>query len=390
MNQVDYVIRRSSLRPFKAPLLSHLDIELTERCNNACLHCYINQPASSTRVKNNEFSTAQWQEVLRQAADLGSLSIRFTGGEPLLREDFKELYLFARRLGMKVTLFTNARCITTDIADMFARVPALEPVEITVYGMRSETYDTVACAPGAYEEFRQGVQNLIDRGVPFILKGALLPQNKNDMEALDGWAAEIPWMKSHPGYALFFDLRARRDSVARNRMIESLRVPAEDGVLLLDQRSQDYRKGMQQFCSQFMGPKGDQLFGCGAGQAGCVDAYGQYQPCMLLRDPSLKFDLRTGSIKEALTEFFPRLKDMRATNPRYLERCGRCFLHGLCEQCPAKSWMEHGTLDTPVEYLCEVAHAKARYIGLLQDGEKAWEVENWQQRLALLKNGEAQ
>ena len=73
---------------------------------------------------------------------------------------------------------------------------------------------------------------------------------------------------------------------------------------------------------------------------------------------------------------------MQATNPLYLERCARCFLHGLCEQCPAKSWMEHGTLDTPVEYLCQVAHAQARYLGLLEEGERAWEVPDWQQRLA--------
>ena len=72
---------------------------------------------------------------------------------------------------------------------------------------------------------------------------------------------------------------------------------------------------------------------------------------------------------------------MRATNPEYLNRCAGCFLKGLCEQCPAKSWMEHGTLDTPVEYLCGVAHAQARYLGLITDQEKAWEVEDWRERV---------
>ena len=64
---------------------------------------------------------------------------------------------------------------------------------------------------------------------------------------------------------------------------------------------------------------------------------------------------------------------MRARNPEYLKRCGRCRLRGLCEQCPARSWSEHGTLDTPVEYLCEVAHAQARDLGILKDGEMGWE-----------------
>ena len=76
-----------------------------------------------------------------------------------------------------------------------------------------------------------------------------------------------------------------------------------------------------------------------------------------------------------------RLWEVRPTNPEYLNRCGRCFLKGLCEQCPAKSWMEHGTLDTPVEYLCAVAHAQARYLGLLNEKESAWEVEDGKKRV---------
>ena len=63
------------------------------------------------------------------------------------------------------------------------------------------------------------------------------------------------------------------------------------------------------------------------------------------------------------------------------------FLKGLCEQCPAKSWMEHGTLDTPVEYLCDVAHAQARYLGLIGDSEKAWEVTNGKERVERFASG---
>ena len=115
MVQTSYTEKRSTLRLAKVPLLNQLDIELTERCNNACLHCYINRPAGSADARKRELSTAQWQDIFRQAADLGALSVRITGGEPLLREDFAELYLCARRLGMKVTLFTNARRITPQL-----------------------------------------------------------------------------------------------------------------------------------------------------------------------------------------------------------------------------------------------------------------------------------
>jgi hypothetical protein len=106
--------------------------------------------------------------------------------------------------------------------------------------------------------------------------------------------------------------------------------------------------------------------------------------CMLLRHPDTVSDLRHGTLREALTGAFPRFKEMRATNPEYLRRCARCFLMGLCEQCPGKSWAEHGTLDTPVEYLCRVAHAQARFFGLLGDGERAWQVTDWRLRVGRL------
>jgi hypothetical protein len=87
------------------------------------------------------------------------------------------------------------------------------------------------------------------------------------------------------------------------------------------------------------------------------------------------------SLADALAQF-TALREIRATNPDYLRRCARCFLKGLCEQCPAKSWEENGTLDTPVEYLCEVAHAQARWLGWLGENEYGWEVRERRERIA--------
>jgi len=142
----------------------------------------------------------------------------------------------------------------------------------------------------------------------------------------------------------------------------------------------------KEFCRRFMGPQGDKLFFCGSGRGGCVDAYGYFQPCMMLRDPDTVYDLKKGTLQDALKNFFPKIRQKKATNPEYLSRCARCFLLSLCNQCPAKSWMEHGTLDTPVEYLCRMAHAEAKYLGLLEDGELAWEVIDWQERVKKFYN----
>jgi radical SAM protein with 4Fe4S-binding SPASM domain len=369
----------------EGPPATHIDIELTERCNNACIHCCINKPAGDKRSQARELGTNAWKEILRQAADLGVMTVRFTGGEPLLRDDFSELYLFARRLGLKVLLFTNARLITPQIAAMLTEIPPLADIEISVYGMSRESYEAVTGVDGAYPDFLSGLQLLLDRKIPFVVKGTLLPPNKHEIDVFTDWALAIPWMKdTPPSYAMFFDLRMRRDSVAKNSKIRRLRVSPEEGLEFLTRHADRYRREMSEFFEKFLSPPGDHLFTCCVGP-GCVDAYGIFHPCLSLRHPALIFDLKKGNLKEALADGFSRPKEMRVTNPIYLERCARCFLKGLCEQCPAKSWTEHGTLDTPVEYFCSVAHAQARFLGLVRDKERAWEIRDSRERIQNLK-----
>lgn len=371
-----YVIKRPaiSLLQGKGLLLRALDIELTERCNNNCLHCYINLSTDDSDARKKELSADKIKNILKEAQSLGCLRAMLTGGEPLLREDFEELYVFTRKLGLKAVIFTNATLITPRLAKLFSRVPPLEKIEVSVYGMNKGSYEAVTRVAGSFASFRQGVNLLLRNKVPFRIKSALLPPNRHEIKELEVWAKGIPRMDNPPSYSMFFNLRCRRDSPDKNELIRSLRVPAQEGLKILTRRRNKYRKEMEEFCSKFMKPAGDKLFSCGAGcGGGCVDAYGNFQLCMLLRSPDTTYDLKKGTLKDALINFFPKIREIKAANPEYLERCARCFLKGLCDQCPGKSWMEHGTLDTPVEYLCEIAHTQARFLGLLNKNEKSWE-----------------
>lgn len=364
------------------PPLNNLDIELTERCNNNCIHCYINLPADDRSAMERELSTEQVKDILEKAAALGCLMVRFTGGEPLLRDDFEDLYIFARNLGLKILLFTNATLITPYMAELFARAPLLTKVEITLYGMKKESYEAVTRSPGSFEAAWRGVNLLLEKSVPFVVKGALLPPNKGEVDEFTQWSSSVLGRDVPPTLSKFFDLRCRRDSEDKNRLIKGLRASPEEVVVEFSRRGDRYREQMKQFFSKFTKPQGDKLFSCGAGiRSGCVDAYGYFQLCLLLRHPDTVYELKKGSMKNALTDFFPKVRQMNAKNADYLAHCARCFLKGLCEQCPAKSWMEHGTLDTPIEYFCEIAHAQARYMGLLEQDEMAWEVEDWRERV---------
>ena len=363
--------------------LQQLDIELTERCNNNCIHCFINLPEDDQEAKKKELSTEELKILLREAASLGCLDVRLTGGEPLLRNDFEEIYEFTRRLGIRVLIFTNARLITPRLADLLSRIPPLEKIEVTLYGMRRESYEAVTRIPGSFEEAWRGVNLLLEKNIAFIVKNTLLPPNKNEIEEFERWAAAIPWMDRAPHYSVLIDLHARRNE-EKNKTIQKLRTSPAEILKHYSRNKKEYVEEMKEFCSKFASLQGTGLFACGAGKKrGCVDSYGRFQLCLALRHPETTYDLKSGSLQDALLNFFPKICNLKALNKKYIERCARCFLAALCEQCPAKSWMENGSLDIPAEYFCRITHEQARYAGLLNNGENSWEVEDWQERIKI-------
>jgi radical SAM protein with 4Fe4S-binding SPASM domain len=380
-----YIIRKSlnEERPWqgKGPELPHLDIELTERCNNNCIHCYINQPQDHRESIRREMSTLQVKHILDEAAAMGCLTVRLTGGEPLLRPDFKDIYLYVRKCGIKISLFTNATLITKELVDLFKKYPPGEPIEITLYGMTEQTYETISRVKGSFAAAMTGINLLVENCIPIILKSIRLQGGDDGIIEFQKFAEKYSVKGISGGISMDFNLRARRDSEEKNKRISRIRATPQETLAVLCRDKDAYLKGQKQFAEHFMHPGGDDIFSCGCGKGGSVDAYGKLQPCLLLRHPELVYDLDKGAIKDAINRFFPEVLHKKAENPHYRKRCAVCFLKGLCNQCPAWSFMENGTLDTPVEYLCEVAHEQARYLGLIQPEEKAWQIQNWQERI---------
>ncbi len=363
-------------------LLKHLDIELTERCNNRCIHCYNRTDDPSAAMR--ELSTQAILDILGQACDLGCISVRFTGGEPMLREDFLDLYCHARHLGLQVDVTTNGTLITKHIADTFSKIPPLGKIEVTLYGSTQASCEAVTQVEGSFERARKGVNNLQDFSVPFEIRGVVLSENVNERSAFEEMAASLGPETMPPAFTVLLDLRARRDSAEKNHRIRSLRLPPDDCVSQLAFHTEQYIKDARRLMRNCGSLPNIRIFSCGVGKgSACLNSYGELQACFLLRHPYTTYSLLAPghTLEEALKRKFPSLASSEAENEDYLERCARCFLRELCDQCPARSWVEHGTLDTPVDYLCQVAHQQAFGLGLLSDGEMAWEVEDPQQRI---------
>jgi radical SAM protein with 4Fe4S-binding SPASM domain len=375
LENISYIRKQTILGHIVRPRLYYLDLELTERCNNNCIHCCINLHENNQKAIERETSTDQVKEYLSQAADLGCLQVRFTGGEPLLRGDFFELYVFARKLGMKVLIFTNARLISQEHIKLFQDTPPLKEIEISVYGSTKTTYESVSCIRYSYEQFLNGITLLKNANIPFVLKTVLLPQILNEFDEISLLANSVPNNKSPIGCTTFLDLRHRRDNKKKDRQISNLRSSSLENYETLINNHPEYfvLDTYANFATKFCNVPGDTIFRCGAGKNICIDAYGKIQPCLSMRATSLTYPKGTRLV--SALDRYGELPEIKANNTEYLEKCAKCMLASLCEQCPAKSFSENGTFDSPIEYFCQITHYQARRLGWIKSDQMGWNVE---------------
>ncbi|MDA8077444.1 MAG: radical SAM protein [Nitrospiraceae bacterium] len=331
-------------------------LELTYRCNNNCVHCFCSLPAGDETAKQRELTTAEIRALFDEMASMGALWLLITGGEPLLRPDFGEIYRYARQKGFLVSFFTNGTMISRDIVDILASYPPFV-VEITLYGATEETCEKVTGVKGSYRRCIEGIENIKKAGIPLKLKTMALTINQHEVGEMDRMARA--W-----GCEFRFDpvIQKRIDGKAYSSP-EQYRISPEDAVrldLAFPKRIEAYRL----FCEKFVEtpPASDRLYRCGAGVSSLhVNPYGMTAGCsMMVKDA---FSLREKGMRWIWEE---GIRSVISRKKTFALPCDDCRLVNLCGQCPPWSMLENGSPDKEVAYLCEIAKMKENEYVFLQ------------------------
>jgi radical SAM protein with 4Fe4S-binding SPASM domain len=340
------------------------DLEITARCNNDCRHCYICLPAGDAVVKSREMNIEEIKKIASQAAEMGAVWCLITGGEPLLREDFEEIYMSLKRQGLLVSVFTNACLIREEHVKLFAKYPPRD-IEVTVYGTSKDTYEAVTRKPGSFAAFRHGLDMLLKSKVKVRLKAMALRANAHEMPEMARFCRENTkdYFRFDPLLHLRFD-----GNTKRNEEIKAQRLSPKE-IAAIEQADIERFGALQKGCDRLIFPgtqhiNCNHLFHCGAGMGSFSVSYnGFFRLCSSLWHPECIFDLRKGSLREAWERFVPAVRKMRSDNEDFLRKCKKCSIINLCLWCPAHAYLEVGKMDCWVEYFCEVAHERARSLG---------------------------
>ncbi|MHB1464085.1 MAG: radical SAM protein [Thermoleophilia bacterium] len=320
-------------------------IDLTSRCNLNCIHCYV-----KSNPREPELTLPELDRLLDEIAVAGCLWLLMTGGEPLLRPDFAEVYLLAKKKGFLINLFTNAVLVTERTAGLLAEWRPFA-IEVTLYGATKETYEQVTRTPGSFERCMNGIKLIRENGLPLRFKTMLLNVNRDELNQMMALAESL-------GCEFRYDSNIHGHLDGTKDSCEYRLTPEE--IVALDREDPRRISALREYIdysSQFHRAE-NRIFHCGAGlNSFHIDSLGRLSPCMLARRDS--YDLRHGNFPAG----WDLLRRIREREAGANTKCARCHLYELCGQCPGWGEIENGDAEAPSEFLCQLAHVREAAYG---------------------------
>jgi MoaA/NifB/PqqE/SkfB family radical SAM enzyme len=343
--------------------LLSVTLEITARCNNECAHCYINLPANDPIAIARELKTDQLKALVDEAVSLGTLWFLLSGGEPLLRDDFFDIYAYIKRKGALISVFTNATLVTDAHVNLFKKYPPRD-IEVSIYGVTKETYEKVT-GKKTFLAAMRGVDRLIRASLPVTLKTTILKSNFTEIDKIARYCREKSALPFR--FDPFLNLRIDQNA-AKNERIKSERLSAEE-IIQIEKKDGIRHNALKNKCNQLGARDGyidtpEHLFRCQAGINSCCIGYdGMLKLCSILNASSCTRDLKMGSLSDTWKSFVPCIVGLQSTSETFKAQCGCCNILDLCMWCPANAHLETGELDGYVPYYCDLAHKRRDCFG---------------------------
>jgi len=322
MKAVDHYIRINK-KTIEKHILFMVHWELTNRCNLNCIHCYC-----SHNSNRKELSSGEIKQTLDTLAGMQTLFIIFSGGEPLMREDFFTIARYARAKGFALKIMTNGTLITPEAADNIKEINPFS-VDMSLYAASPELHDRVTGCPGSFEKTIQAFSLLGERGVKTTAKSVLMRPNVDQLNGLKKLAGKLG-----AGFVYDFVLMPKNDGSWGPL---AYRLTTEEVYQIIMSEGKGPGAEPRQVVD-------DDTFMCSAGLNNiAISPYGDVYPCVALR-------IKAGNLREqSLAEIqdSPVLRQMRTTKFSDLQACRECKLARYCRRCPGLAVREGGDFLGP-------------------------------------------
>jgi len=170
---------RPSVIESPTPSLRYLELQITDRCNLKCRHCYIGETSS------HELSAEQVGKVLREFEEMQGLRVMITGGEPLLHKDFHFINAMLPDFSIRKVLFSNGLLIDKTLLKGLH----VDELQISIDGLQ-KAHDRLR-GKGSFQKAMDAVHLCSDMGFAVSIATMVHANNLNDFEYMERLFREI-------------------------------------------------------------------------------------------------------------------------------------------------------------------------------------------------------
>ena len=340
------------------PLISNIQFELSSRCNERCIHCYI-----PNDKKNHGFDmpTKKVKSILDEFSEMGGLHVTLSGGEALLHKDLMDIISYCREKDFKITILSNLINLTNEQIPLLKKAN-LSLVQTSLYSMNPEVHDAITTVKGSWIKTKMAIEKLVKADIPVQISCPIMKANKNDYGKVVEYARSLK-IKVQTDFMLIARADLDTENLANRLSLDETADVIKDIIkddikyyedtLTKVTRAELYEIDPDRFRKQPV---------CGVGYDNCcITANGDVYPCAGWQDYIL------GNVyKQSLSEIWensPRAKELRKITQGSFPQCLECDASDYCARCLVRNYNESGgDMFAVSKHFCEVAFLNKKLV----------------------------
>lgn len=351
-NNSDYVLKKGGIEEKnfrkKQYFLKNIHIEIADKCNENCLHCYIPPIYKNKFMRDNVF-----YKIIDEGRDMNILNVTLSGGEPLLHPQFIEFLRKCNEKDLSVNVLSNLTLLDDNILVEMKKNKLLS-VQTSLYSMDASVHDAITQKPGSFEKTKSAVIRLQAANIPVQISCPIIKQNKDSFKEVIRWSESRNIAISiNPVIFAAYDhknvnLNNRLNIEEVEKVIDS-QLSVEKIAFLKDKAKYKYSQEEESICDICR-------------YSFCVSSKGIAFPCVGWKNMKIG-DVRECSIRD-IWEKSPKIKSLRNIKIRHFLKCVSCENKGYCTICMMINANENANGDMFVvnNFNCRVAEMLRRKI----------------------------
>jgi len=332
------------------PQLSSLHLEITSKCNERCIHCYIPHDHKVRHIEPDLF-----YDVLEHCKNMKLLHLTLSGGEPLLHKSFIDFLRKCREYDFSINVLSNLTLLNNRIIKEMKANPLLG-VQVSLYSMNSDIHDEITQMKGSLEKTKNAILKLIENDIPLQISCPIIKQNKNCYNDVIKWA-EKQGIYAGDDYVIIARYNHTTQNLSCRLSINEIKEVINDKVA----NDSKYLEQIEIEAEKKKNTPDD--FVCSVCESSiCIADNGNVYPCAGWQDYVVG-NVKVNSLND-IWDNNEKVKYLRNLRKKDFPKCLQCSDKEYCTMCMVRNANEN-PLGNPLavnEYFCDIAKLNKKIV----------------------------